>query len=492
MQDQQITSLLEYQYFYLVGIKGVAMTSLAQCLVDAGKQVSGSDVKEDFVTKKQLERIQVKIDYSFEPQLIENADCVIYTAAHQGPGNPQVTAAQEKGIPTFSHAQALGLLFNQKKGVAVCGVGGKSTTSAMISWILSKVSSDKNDQPSFAVGVGNIAGLDKTGNWNNKSQYFIAEADEYVTDPHAVSKGQEITPRFSFLHPWLTVCTNLTFDHPDVYRDFDHTKQVYATFFEQIKKDGVLVINADDAELVTLAANWSAKTNSSTTGGTVVTFGKTKGATIQLLTYSAAAGSTTTTFLYQGKEHTLVLKIPGIFNVMNALAAITVCLQLNIPLEDSTSALAHFSSTMRRSEFIGEKNGVLYYDDYAHHPLEVKNIIKAFQEWFTDKRLVIAFQSHTFSRTKQLFNDFVDALGTANEVVMIDIFASARESFDPTVSSDTLCKAIQEKYPDTLVKNLGSIQNMATFFSTELQPGDVVLTVGAGDIYQVHELLSDN
>lgn len=479
-----MTTILDYQRFYLVGIKGVAMTALARCLVDAGKTVAGSDLAEDFVTKDQLRSMALPIDNQFDPSLVAGFECVIFTAAHNGPQNPQVLAAQQLHIPTFSHAEALGQLFNQKQGIAVCGVGGKSTTSAMITWILSKNAQSPAEEPSYAVGVGEIPGLSKTGQWNPTSPYFIAEADEYVTDPQAAYRGEKITPRFSYLNPFITLCTNLRYDHPDVYTSFDHTKQTYAAFFNQIKPGGRLVINGDDQPLRELANEWQSQT-----GGQLSTFGATANTDLQLVEYQSVAGKTISTISDGSEMIQLELVLPGIFNVMNALAALAVCQQIGIPLSAAAKHLTDFRSTMRRAQFIGEKKGVLYYDDYAHHPNEVAHIITAFKEWFGDQRLVIAFQSHTFSRTKQLFAEFVDALGLAKEVVMIDIFPSAREKFDDSISSNLLCQAIEAKYPDTTARNLQTLENLADYCQTELQDGDVVITVGAGDIYHLHELL---
>ena len=237
--------ILSFENFYLVGIKGVAMTSMAQLLVDAKKTVSGSDVEEKFVTQEILDQLQVKIDLNFTAPLPADTDCVIYTAAHQALKNPQVEQAINKKIPAISQAEAVASLFNQQLGIAVCGVGGKSTVSAMISWILNDLKHDF----SFSVGVGNIPGINKTGQWKPSAKYFAIEADEYVINPQA--NGEEkIIPRFSFLKPKLTVCTNLKFDHPDVYRDFEHTKQVYNDFFRQIKPDGQLIVNYDDLPLL--------------------------------------------------------------------------------------------------------------------------------------------------------------------------------------------------------------------------------------------------
>jgi UDP-N-acetylmuramate--alanine ligase len=485
--------LLDFEHIYLVGIKGVAMTSLAQCLLDAGVTVSGSDVAEDFVTKDILKKRGLKIDIGFDTEKVSQADAVVYTAAHGGPSNPQVVAAIAKNTPTFSHAEALSLLFNDKQGVAVCGVGGKSTTSAMITWILEKTATEPTTKPSFAVGVGNIPGLDKTGQWNPDSQVFIAEADEYVTDPQAPKKGDKITPRFSFLNPQLTVCTNLKFDHPDVYLDFAHTTRVYAKFFTQIKTGGKLIINSDDQNLLELAKTTIAP-EQITTYGSKLTSKNQSDENLEpnffLKNFSASPGQTTTKFTHEDNSYQLQLQIPGQFNAMNALAAIAVCEQLEVSITDSIQALSSFSSTKRRAEYIGEKNGVKYYDDYAHHPNEVKSIIKAFQEWYPDRRLVIAFQSHTFSRTKQLFAEFVDAFATTPEVVMIDIFPSAREEFDPSVTSDLLCQEISQKYPAVAAINLKTISALVDFCRSELQAGDILLTVGAGDIYLLHDQIN--
>lgn len=492
-----MSQLLEYQHFYLVGIKGVAMTAIAQCLLDAGKHVQGSDVAEEFVTQRLLDARKIRIDTSFETELPEEVDCVIYTAAHQSQANPQVQAALQRQLPTYTHAAAIGELFNDKQGIAVCGVGGKSTTSAMITWILAKL--DK--QPDFAIGVGDIPGLDKTGQWQPDSTLFVAEADEYVTDPSAPSRGEEITPRFSYLKPYVTVCTNLRHDHPDVYPDFAATKKHFATFFDQIKTQGSLVVNLEDQLTLQSMSYWQNQD-----ARQVVWFGQTNveyrgdqavdGKPTFVLdtdTFSAQNGQTSCLLLIPHLQITqrLTLQLPGMFNLRNAAAAVAACWAVGIDPAAAISALADFRSTLRRSQFIGEKQGVRYYDDYGHHPHEVRSVIHAYRQWFPERRLVIGFQSHTFTRTKQFFADFIDAFQEASEVAMIDIFPSAREAFDPTVTSQQLCQAITTKYPHIKAHNYQTLENLANFCKTQLKPGDVFLTVGAGDIYQVHDLIPE-
>lgn len=479
-----VLDLDRFQHFYLVGIKGVAMAGMAQLLVDAGKTVHGCDVAEEFVTADVLASLPCQIDIGFDHPLPGDIDCVIYTAAHHGKDNPLVRQAAHRQIPTASHAEALGYFFNQKQGIAVCGVGGKSTTSAMIAWILEQT----GKKPSYAVGVGKIIGLARTGQWKTDSDFFVAEADEYVTDASAPARGEAITPRFSYLTPQVTVCTNLEFDHPDVYTDFEHTKAVFRKFFRRIKERGELIINADNQNLVELVTELQPYLDQHEVE--VWSFGSTEAATVQLLEYHVGSGSNTAELNYQQQTYSLELFMPGKFNIMNALAAITACLAIGVPINDSIAALRSFRSTTRRFEYIGEKHGVKYYDDYAHHPHEVAAVINAINEWYPDSHVVIAFQSHTFSRTKQLFTQFVEALSTAKEVAMIDIFPSAREAYDPSVTSTQLCEAISVASPTLTAVNYGNLPELANYLKSHLKPGDVCLTVGAGDIYHVHELIS--
>lgn len=471
--------ILQYNTFYLVGIKGVAMTSLAQVLLDAGKQVRGSDVAEDFVTKELLAKLELPIDTSFDAPIPTDTGCVIFTAAHKGQFNPQVLAAQTQHIPCVSQAEAVAACFNAKKGIAVCGVGGKSTTSAMITWILEKT----GRHPSFSVGVGKIIGLEKTGAWVEESEYFVAEADEYVTDPSAPSRGAAITPRFSFMKPYITVCTNYAWDHPDVYADITATEAAFSSFFKQIKSGGTLIVN--NADLQQIPVDTDAHVLYMGEGGTA-DFGIMPEKTVS----SDGVTRTVLQDRHTGEEYPLTLQLPGVYNLENAAFAVLACREAGVPVRESCEALASFQSTQRRYEKIGEKQGVQYYDDYAHHPSEVAQVIAATNSWFPNSRVVFAFQPHTFSRTKELFDEFVGAFSEAAEVVLIDIFASARESADTSITTDMLAKAIAARYPHIKVKNVYSLERLAAYLQDTLKPGDVCLTLGAGDIYKVHDLIT--
>lgn len=454
------------------------MTALAQCLLDAGKHVRGSDVEEAFVTQHILDKRQIQVDIGFEHELPADTECVIFTAAHQATQNPQVATARSRGIPTLTHAEALAQIFNAKQGLAVCGVGGKSTTSAMIAWILAT----QTPAPSYAVGVGDILGWGKTGQWTPESQYFVAEADEYVTDPTAPSRGEPLVPRFSYLSPQVIVCTNIAHDHPDVYPTIEDTRMAYRNFFQKLPAGGTLVWNADNVELQTLTAELGRSDI------TLVTFG-TQAGQYQLSDLRYSEGHTSANLTADGQTYQLELPIMGAHNLNNAVAAVAAAAAVGVAVQTSVEALRSFKSTSRRAEFIGEKHGVLYYDDYAHHPSEVAAIIAAAKSWYPTRRVVIAFQSHTFTRTRTLFDEFVQAFAAADEVAMIDIFPSAREAFDPEMSSDLLCDAIRQAFPSKPAQNFKTIPQLATHLRETLKAGDVCLTVGAGDIYHVHELI---
>lgn len=471
-------NLLDYSNFYLVGVKGVAMTSLAQCLLDAGKKVSGSDVAEDFITQEVLAKLNLKIDTGFDQPIDNDVNCLIYTGAHQGKQNSQVQAALQKQLPVFSQAEAIASLFNQKKGIAVCGVGGKSTVSAMITWILEK----SNISTSFSVGVGNIIGLNKTGQWQEKGEYFVAEADEYVINPEEVKEGKSPIPRFSFLTPLVTVCTNLKFDHPDVYQNFDQTKQAFANFFAQIKSNGYLIVNINQqSEIEKLLEGKLANLH-------LTSFGTQPFSDWQLLSCDVRDGATINHFKFQNTNYQFLLKIPGEYNSLNALAAMAACYQLGVSVDQAIRAISSFQSTKRRFEFIKKHNQVSYYDDYAHHPDEISVVVKALTAMFPDKRLMVAFQPHTFSRTKALLSQFVEALSQIDNLILLDIFASARESFDTSISSKILAREIERKTNNPII-NLTDYHQLADYLVKNTQPEDVVLTIGAGDIYKAHELI---
>jgi UDP-N-acetylmuramate--alanine ligase len=447
--------MLTHTNFYLVGIKGVGMTALAGCLCDAGKHVRGSDVAVDFVTAPTLQRLQLRADSGFSVPLPADTEIVIWSGANGGSRNPQVIAARRRGIPTMSQAEALGVFFNQQLGVAVSGVGGKSTISAMLAVI-----SEQIEPQSYAVGVGEILGWPQTGRYRPQAQYFIAEADEYTTDP-ADKSG--LRPRFSFLRPQITITTSLRFDHPDVYRDFAHTQQVYQHWWGQIRPSGALIYNADASALRQAVAEFAPSRPD-----------------LRYLSYARRAPAD-----YTDADLDVTLAVPGQFNRSNALAALAAAELMGWSRPSVLTALTAYRSVKRRLEYLGERQGIKIWDDYAHHPAEITAAITAMKEHDSTARLVVAFQPHTFSRTKQLRAEFVAALAAAPEVLLVDIFPSAREEFDPNISSAMLATDLRQRYPQVHASHVGGVPDLHRYINQNVPAGSTLLLLGAGDIYQV-------
>lgn len=447
------TALLSYRHAHLVGIKGVAMTSLALCLQDAGLSVVGSDVPESFVTEDILKSRKFHVFHNFSPENIQPPiDVVVYTGAHQGKNNPEVKEAVRLGIPVMSHAEALGSIMTGKRVISVCGTGGKSTTTAMIAWTLECAGL----HPSFAVGVGNVPNLGTPGRYIAESQWFIAEADEYAVDPTSDHR-----PRFIYQHPEVIVCTNLKYDHPDIYPSFEKMKDTFLAFFDSLPSGGLLVINGDDEELVALC---------------------------KLVREGIEIVGVVESDLLEGNYSTS-LSVPGDHNKRNAAAAYAVAQKIGIKSDIAKEALSSFSGTMRRFEYKGIVHGAKWYDDYAHTPDEIKSTLTTMAELFPDKHIIAIFQPHTFSRTKSLFNGFSQAFDAAHDVILLDIFASAREEKDSKVSSDLLKEAIASTSLNIHVKNMKTIERSAEYVLNILHDDCVVITLGAGDVYKIFDVI---
>jgi len=420
-------NLKQAHHVHFTGIKGVGMTALALCAQDLGIKVTGSDVDEPFVTDAVITRRRIDWRIGFSPShVLPATSLLVYTAAHQGANNPEVQAAREREIATVSHAQALDQLMQGKIGISVCGVGGKTTTAAMLSHILDRLGA----RPSFCIGVGDIPSLGAPGRYDQEGRHFVAEADEYTADP-----TQDFMPRFAYQHPRIIICTNIEFDHPDVYTDLDHTKAVFVDFFNQLPADGLLLINAESAINQSILPRLKVK--------------------------------------YQ--------TYPGQFNQANATAAIKAAVTLGFDPGKAAAALKDFTGTTRRFEKIADLNGILVYDDYAHHPREIQATLQAAKAKFPGRKLIAIFQPHTYSRTKALLTEFSHSFAAADQVIFLPIYASAREISDPAVSSQTLAamtpRGVFAANPKDLLQ----------YLKLNLSPPAVIFTLGAGDIYLLHD-----
>lgn len=412
---------------YFVGIKGVAMAALTIWAKEAGKVVAGSDVGEEFPTDEELKKAEIDVHEGFEEVHLAafKPDLVIYTGAHGGRDNPQVVHAKEHAIPSLPHGQALGLAMKGKRQISVAGSHGKTTTAAMIATILTEAGL----HPSYAIGCGSIRGLGAAGH-AGKGDWFVAEADEYVTDP-----GHDWTPRFLWQKPEILVVTNIDYDHPDAYPDLLRVQQAFIALQKQSK---FTFIYADDE-----ASSVLKKTKN------VATFG------------------------FLEKLNALTLQIPGRHNMLNASAAAAACGRIGIAWDVIKRGLERFGGTKRRLEKLGEAGGALIYDDYAHHPKEIEATIAALRSLYPKRRLIVVFQPHTYSRTKALLPDFKRALSTADVAIVTDIYASARE----TKTEKGLAQRLGGVYAPTR-------NDVSKWLANELKADDMVVFMGAGDIYQ--------
>lgn len=456
-------NLKKVKIIHFVGIKGVAMTALAIIAKEMGMRVTGSDVEETFPTDATLKRFNLDAKIGFKAENIpDQTDLVIYTGAHQGSKNPEVQAAQASGIQTLSHGEALGLFMQLKKGISVAGSHGKTTSTAMLASVLINVGKD----PSFALGSGEITHL-KTPAHAGQGEWFVAEADEYVTDPTA-----DLKPRFLWQKPELLLITNIDYDHPDVYQDLNAVKKAFADFSKNIVNGGKLIVNIDDEPSKDIVSQVKAG---------VITYGKNRGADFQLIGMNMVNGKTEFKVRHRQITESFILSIPGGHNALNATGVVATLIQLGLTSQEIARGLAEFSGTKRRFELVGQKNGKLVYDDYAHHPAEIKATLLAVKAWFPDRRVIVIFQPHTYSRTKALLSEFSESFRLADKVVLTEIYASARETSDPLVSGRVLYEKVKEHQKEVYFAPQKT--DVLQYLRLNIRQNDLILTMGAGSIY---------
>lgn len=463
---------------HFVGIKGVGMTPLAIIAKQAGIRVTGSDLSDRFITDVSLEKEGIEIFEGFSKAHINtNLSLVITTGAHQGLDNVEVKEAKNLNIPVWTQGEAVGKfmdggIFGRSfDGVSVSGSHGKTTTAAMVATILKENSLD----PSFLIGTGSIQSLGSPGHYG-KGKFFIAEADEYATEPK-----YDKTPKFLWQKPKIGVITNIEFDHPDIYPSMSEIRKAFVDFANNIKKDGALIACMDDFETSGLIKGYKNR---------VITFGFSKQADFNIERISIEEDRM---FFWAASKGTMlgefILNVTGEHNALNALCSLCVCLELGLSVEKIKKGLAAFKGTKRRAEFIGTlPSGATVYDDYAHHPTEIKKTLRAFRETYPNKKIVCIFQPHTYSRTKNLFEQFISSFSDADTVLLTDIYPSLREKADNTVSSKLIADNMSKLhknvyyYPklEDVVKYLGQKE-----FGKEF----IILTMGAGDVYKVAESL---
>ncbi len=472
MSEKLKSFIQKYPNIYFVGIKGVGMTALAVLLKHAGAYVSGSDTQDIYHTDVILKKNNIPIYTGFSVKNIPTTtNLVIVTGAHGGMTNIEAAEGKRRKIQTIMHGQALGLVmdcFNLR--ISVCGCHGKTTTSAMVAHIFSKAGKD----PSYVIGSAELIRSGSSG-CLGQSEYFIAEADEYMTCPNT-----DRTPRFLWQNPLITVITNIEYDHPDAYQDIQEVRSAFAKFAGKIPNNGLLVLGIDNIEVQRLMKEIPENLP-------IVTYGFSPQANFRIKTTGVSNGKNNFQ-VYNNNVSVLetALPIPGNHNILNATAAFIVGNFFGLSAKDMSGSLQNFYGTKRRFERIGSVSSIELYDDYAHHPTELAATLKAIDQWFVNRNVFIIFQPHTYSRTKSLQKEFIKALsGSSHTILVTDIFASARESIDPSVSAVTLVKNAQLLSPH--VHYTPNKEDVWNFLKTRIHPNDVIFTMGAGDIYKWHD-----
>ena len=444
---------------HFIGIGGISMSGLAEILLEEGFHISGSDAKESALTDA-LEKKGARIYYGQRASNIsDSTDVVVYTAAIH-PDNPEFARAKELGIPMLTRAELLGqIMRNYDTPIAVAGTHGKTTTTSMLSHILLKGDCD----PTISVGgiLPAIGGNIRVG----QSETFLTEACEY-------------TNSFLSFFPKISIILNMDADHLDFFKDIDDIRRSFRRFAELLPADGTLIINADTPEYQSITEGLSCQ---------VITYGLENNAdyTASDITYDEF-GHASFNVRYKGSDlGRCSLKVPGSHNVSNALSAVAAGRLLNLSWEVIAEGLLSFTGTDRRFQYKGTVGGVTIIDDYAHHPTEIEATLKAAAN-YPHRKVWCVFQPHTYTRTKALLPEFAQALTLADHVVLADIYA-ARETDTMGISSEDLADRIREL--GTPCEYFPTFDEIENFLLENCTQGDLLITMGAGDVVNIGEQL---
>ncbi|OIP59932.1 MAG: UDP-N-acetylmuramate--L-alanine ligase [Candidatus Moranbacteria bacterium CG2_30_45_14] len=455
----------------MIGIKGAGMTALAELLTKQGIVVTGSDTEEIFFTDSILKKLNIRYQEGFDAKNIpDGVQAIIYSTAYSKEKNSELAVAYTRGIPVLSYPQALGMFTREKLTLAVCGTHGKTTTSALLAETLKFTGID----PSAIVGS-------RIMNWEGNAlfgsgSYLVLEADEYQN-------------KLAEYIPFGVILTSVDFDHPDFFPDRESYEQVFRDFVSRIPKHGVLVYCSDQSSVVKIAESATCQK---------ISYGFLAGADFRISDYTPAemgfvfdADVPRQTFQVSHNEQllgTFRLKLAGTHNALNATAVLALCIYLKQDIERVRKAFEKFSGTERRFEYIGERYGALIYDDYAHHPEEIRATLKAFRELYPKRRLRVIFHPHTFSRTRAFLTDFAQSFDEADEVSVLDIYGSARET-QGGVSSLDLVNLINRFIPDKAFYT-PSEKELISHFEETIGRQDVIITLGAGNVWEISHHLA--
>lgn len=452
--------------FYLIGIKGTGMAALAELLQHQGARVSGSDVKEEFYTDKVLQDLNIPYFKGFSAEQVkpDDWDYVIRSSAYSD-DHPEVKVFLEANKEIWIYTQALGALSARYYSCAVAGIHGKTTTTALAGNLV------KNMELPASVLVGSAsANFGNRSTWCGGKDFFIAETCEYQR-------------HFLDFHPRKILLTNVDKDHLDYFKDLEDIQDAFSSFMQKLPQRGEVIYCADDSGAIE-AVQRIKKLRKDLK---LTPYGTRAQGRFRIIESSMKQGENR--FRLQGFDKTFRLSIPGEhlqWNAAGALALVDSILKengeaegLKSRLNEAEAALQEFRGTRRRSEIVGEAGGVLVMDDYGHHPLAIGLTLEGFKRFYSNRRLVVSFMSHTYTRTAALIEEFSKCFKAADTVLIHDIYSSAREQFDGTLTGQDFFNRVAKQHPDVYYFN--TIEKARPFLKDYLQEGDLFLTMGAGN-----------
>ncbi|MEA3408334.1 MAG: UDP-N-acetylmuramate--L-alanine ligase [Chloroflexota bacterium] len=441
----------------MVGIGGIGLSAIARLLAARGHVVTGSDLRASSITRA-LNALGVETYVGHAAEQVGEAGLLVVSSAIPE-DNVEIRAARERGIPVVKRRRLLPALMQGYRGIAVAGTHGKTTTASMISVILEQADLD----PSFIVG-GIIADLDTNARAGH-GEHFVVEADEYDRTFHG-------------LRPHIAVVTNVEMDHPDCYRDIGEMREAFRVFLNGVDGEGSIVACADSAALRMVLAGGGGRT------ADVLTYGSSPGAdyVVREIEANACGGVDCAVWERGEKWQTLSLAVPGEHNALNATAALIVSHLCGVDRGEAADTLRGFMGVLRRFEVKGMRNDIVVVDDYAHHPTEVRATLAAARGRYPQRRIWAVFQPHTYSRTQTLLADFASCFDDADKVIVTDIYP-ARAHEEPIMRAEELVEAVDHGDVMHIDGNEGAVD----YLLQVLRPGDLLLTLGAGDGYLIGE-----
>lgn len=453
-------SLKDVKNVHFVGIGGISMSGLAQILLESDYNVTGSDINDSNLINK-LQKNGAVVTIPHNPKNVEAAELVVYTAAVKQ-DNCEIIRAKELGIPVIDRATFLGMIMKSYKyGIAIAGCHGKTTTTSMVSIIIKNAGLD----PTVLIG-GEIEAID--GNVRvGKSDYFITEACEYCES-------------FLKFYPFVAAVLNIERDHLDYYKDLDHIISAFKKFAKLVPANGTIVVCSDNENALDISKEVDCK---------VLTYGIRNKADFSAknIKYDNFGHPTFQVIHNHEKLGAFSLMIPGEHNILNALAAIAIAYNAGIQTDTIKKSLKDFKGTYRRFDIKGVRNNITIVDDYAHHPTEIKATLQAAKQ-FPHQKIWCVFQPHTYTRTRTLFNEFSEAFYDADNVIITDIYA-AREKDTGLVNPSELVDSINKYSANAVYRN--DFRSIADLIVHEAKPGDMVFTMGAGDVFKLGPMILD-